>query len=196
MNFQKENLSNIEITIHLHCQIHQTNVVLVSVRIRLAPKTKVPCATREHHQVMSSDDDISLSHRTLQKCPYVSSLQRLLESICTLYIYVYMYIYTYMYIYVYIPEQMKHNKTSSCHLEILTQRTFNPKIKNKSHRQPPLLLETSVAFSRGAFWHFVRVLGYSPYSFLHCLGRKWLDVGQFYSMKTTLTCWTSLELEE
>lgn len=69
---------------------------------------------------------------------------------------------------------MKHNKTSSCHLEISTQRTFNPKIK-KNVTFNPTFTGDICRMARGAFWHFVRVLGYSPYSFLHCLGRKWLD---------------------
>lgn len=47
----------------------QKNVVLVSGRIRLAPKTKVPCATREHHQVMSSDDDISFESQNPIEVP-------------------------------------------------------------------------------------------------------------------------------
>ena len=50
-------------------------------------------------------------------------------------------------------------------------------------------------FVRATFWHFVMVLGYSPYSFLHCLGpgsggtTTWLVVPHA-KYDTTLNAWT------
>lgn len=95
---------------------------------------------------------------------------------------------------------MKHNKTSSCHLEISTQRTFNPKIKKQKSRSTPTFTgDICGIFSFGGLLALCQGFGILAVLLLTLPGTEfWRDVGfVIYSMKTTCpTCWTSLALEE